>query len=302
MYTIANTLSIDTKTQNVGINNSNPLQTLDIIGNINTSTNYNVDSIEVLSKTTLGQTIINSSLTEVGILNSLIVDGDITLDNTISNVIKMTNGSDEISLKQVNEKLDFINNLGESFVQINPNSDNIIISLLDDVSIPNLSLVKKNNVSKNQNFIDFYMNGSDMNNIGDYQGNIGLNAAGHLGFNKISDDRYKENIIEYENGYNILKTLRVIEFEWIDIEKKALLGRVVGYSAQEIEIVLPENVEKNYKNKQEPTDYIYSISQIELIPYNWSATRMLINKVETLEAKVLDLESEIAMIKTHLGL
>ena len=80
-----NTLLVNSTTNRVGINNSTPSYPLDINGNVNTTETYNVDGVEVLSGTTLGSGVVNSSLTNVGILTSLEVSGDLTVDtNTLS--------------------------------------------------------------------------------------------------------------------------------------------------------------------------------------------------------------------------
>ena len=62
---------------NVGIGINNPTVPLDVVGDINTTTDYNIGGTQVLSSTTLGSGVINSSLTSVGTLTSLTTSGDI---------------------------------------------------------------------------------------------------------------------------------------------------------------------------------------------------------------------------------
>ena len=67
---------------NLGIANSTPNHPLDVTGDINTSTDYNIGSTQVLSGTTLGSTVVNSSLTSIGTLTSLTISGNLTVDTT----------------------------------------------------------------------------------------------------------------------------------------------------------------------------------------------------------------------------
>jgi ethanolamine utilization microcompartment shell protein EutS len=78
------TLVVDATNNRIGIVNSTPSYTMDVNGDINTSTDYNIGGTQVLSSTTLGSGIVNSSLTSVGTLTSLDVSGDLTVDtNTL---------------------------------------------------------------------------------------------------------------------------------------------------------------------------------------------------------------------------
>ena len=61
---------------NVGIG-IDPSYPLDVVGDINTTTALNIASTQVLSSTTLGSGVINSSLTSIGTLTSLTTTGDI---------------------------------------------------------------------------------------------------------------------------------------------------------------------------------------------------------------------------------
>ena len=89
---------------NVGIGITNPSSKLDVVGDINTSTDYNINGTQVLSSTTLGSNIINSSLTSVGTLEELTVNGDVTISSHI-NI-----GSTKTYISNFNESMIFFTN------------------------------------------------------------------------------------------------------------------------------------------------------------------------------------------------
>ncbi len=71
----------------VGIGKTSPTEILDVVGNINTSTAYLIGATQVLGTTTLGSSVVNSSLTNVGTLTSLDIDNGasstvLTLENS----------------------------------------------------------------------------------------------------------------------------------------------------------------------------------------------------------------------------
>jgi hypothetical protein len=51
---------------NVGIGTTEPINSLDVVGDLNITTDYNINNVQVLSSTTLGSGIVNSSLTSLG--------------------------------------------------------------------------------------------------------------------------------------------------------------------------------------------------------------------------------------------
>ena len=56
--------------------------TIDVTGNINITTDYEISGTSVINTTTLGSGVVNSSLTSVGNLTSLTIDGDLTVNGT----------------------------------------------------------------------------------------------------------------------------------------------------------------------------------------------------------------------------
>ncbi len=74
-------LVVSTSGNNVGIGVASPSYTLDVAGNANISSGstYRINGTTVLSSTSLGSTVINSSLQSVGILSSLSVSGTVNI-------------------------------------------------------------------------------------------------------------------------------------------------------------------------------------------------------------------------------
>lgn len=72
-------LTLDSTNNRVGINYATPLYALDVVGDCNIQTasaspaRYRIQDIDVLTSTTLGSSVVNSSLTNVGTLSSLTV-------------------------------------------------------------------------------------------------------------------------------------------------------------------------------------------------------------------------------------
>ena len=62
-------------TTTLGVNTSNPVYTLDVNGVVN-ATNYKISGTDVLNGTTLGSTVVNSSLQNLGTLSGLNVSGN----------------------------------------------------------------------------------------------------------------------------------------------------------------------------------------------------------------------------------
>jgi hypothetical protein len=140
---------------------------------------------------------------------------------------------------------------------------------------------RKNATSTTDNyFIQFFRSSTSISN-GLEEGDLRLNASGNLSLTNTSDLRLKENITEYTNGYNKVKNLRIVEFDWKDILKKKQIGRTVGVIAQEMQQVLPKSVGtlKPSIHNLDQTEYL-NVSYSEMIPFNWSATRTLIQNSE----------------------
>ena len=147
-------------------------------------------------------------------------------------------------------------------------------------TVPAMFIHKQNSSTINQVFFGFERNSTLFSGTG--EGDLRLDGSGNLVLQNPSDIRLKENIINYTNGYNKIKELRTVEYEWIDPQKKLEIGRIVGFIAQEVQIVLPKAVGTF---KREGIEY-FGVSVSNMIPFLWSALKTVINKVETLETEV----------------
>ncbi len=78
---------------NFGIGTGGPTAKLDVVGDVNTSTDYNIGGTQVLALTTLGSGVVNSSLTNLGTLTGLIMSGSSLLQFVQGGKIKFTGGS-----------------------------------------------------------------------------------------------------------------------------------------------------------------------------------------------------------------
>lgn len=77
----ANLLRIDATSELVGIGVGTPAYKLDVAGDTNVTGAYKIGGTDVLTSTTLGSSVVNSSLTSVGTLTTLNVTGTVTAAN-----------------------------------------------------------------------------------------------------------------------------------------------------------------------------------------------------------------------------
>jgi hypothetical protein len=97
-FNIEDSIYINNDT-NVGIGITNPDKKLEVVGDIDTTTDYNINGTQVLSATTLGSAVVNSSLTNVGTLSALTVVGDSSFDgNTTFERVNSTTEGGEIKM------------------------------------------------------------------------------------------------------------------------------------------------------------------------------------------------------------
>jgi hypothetical protein len=133
-----------------------------------------------------------------------------------------------------------------------------------------------------------------------------------------SDRRVKKDIVDasLDNSYDIIKNLKVRKYKYTDNYRKSLLdnpssGEVWGFIAQEVEEVYPEAVkttsEKELFEPPEDNDNPDDVKRpvlLESIPDFKSlekqklmypmvgAIQKLMQKIETLEARIVELENK----------
>jgi len=134
--------------------------------------------------------------------------------------------------------------------------------------------IRKGATSTTNNlFLTFFRSSTSPSN-GTLEGDLRLDGSGNLALQNTSDLRLKKNITELTTGYNTVKNLRSVNYDWIDEDKP---DNVIGFIAQEVKEYLPKSVDDSQ-------EYM-SMNYNELLPVMWSAIRKLIEKVEVLESQ-----------------
>jgi len=114
-----------------------------------------------------------------------------------------------------------------------------------------------------------------------------LTVTGNVtGYGTISDAQMKENVLPLHNAISVMKKLRPVSFEWNTHERSmAFVGihNDYGFIAQEVEGIIPNVV-------REDSHGYKSLRYQSLIPYSIQAIKELVEKVETLEKKIEELE------------
>ena len=120
-------------------------------------------------------------------------------------------------------------------------------------------------------------------------GGLTLNSSGVVGINGASDYRLKENIIDADSvydWYDIFKSLRVRQFNW-----KGHAIPAVGYIAHEVQSILPELVVGEKDAVDESGGIVpQSLNLLDILPHVVGALGKIVNHVEQLEARIVELE------------
>jgi hypothetical protein len=127
----------------LAINSDNPEHTLDVAGNVNTSNgSYKIAGADVLTSTALGSGILQSSLTSVGTLSSLEVNGNVFLQSLAStatgNVLHVDPSTGKLTYAALN--IDSITG-GSGNLTVSNLTANTISGLLTTASQPNITSV-----------------------------------------------------------------------------------------------------------------------------------------------------------------
>ena len=144
---------------------------------------------------------------------------------------------------------------------------------------PGIAIRKEATADTQNVYIEFYQDATDLE-TGTLDGHIENNGSNTIQLVNASDIRLKENIRDYENGDEIIKSIRPVLFDW---KKETDTNNIKGFIAQEVQDLLPECV-SNMSN-----GYL-GLGKDGMIPVIWSALRKYIKKVDELESKINILE------------
>ena len=214
------------------LNSTNALTSSEHI-DLATGKSYFVDNANVLSKTTLGASVVNSSLTSVGTLTNLTVTGAVDLNNNLD-----VDGFTELDGLNVDgaTTLDGVTMSGA--LDLNNSLDVDGFTELDGLNVDGATTMDALTVAGD-------LNHGGGNIIGDGSTNISgvssVTASGKMfaqAFTISSDERLKENITEIPEAVAKVEALRGVTFDW-----KSGDGPSAGVIAQDVEKVLPMLVE-----------------------------------------------------------
>jgi len=107
-------------------------------------------------------------------------------------------------------------------------------------------------------------------------------ASGGTSWASLSDERFKKNVQPLEYGLSELCSLAPVRFDYV--EEKSEASARIGFIAQQVKGTIPEAISGNEEDR-------LFLSQTEIIPVLVSAIKELNAKVESLEARLAELES-----------
>jgi len=152
-----------------------------------------------------------------------------------------------------------------------------------DGDVNNNELVSFNNLRTVGGYaeVDFRTAGTERGNIRWETGNVSYNTS--------SDYRLKENIRALTGGIELVKQLRPCLFNFIEAGPEDTLGGFIAHEVQEVVdyAVSGQKDEVRKDGSIKPQ----SIDQSKLVPLLTAALQEAIAKIETLEAKVTNLEA-----------
>ena len=120
-----------------------------------------------------------------------------------------------------------------------------------------------------------------MNNDGTASGQINANGASQVAFGSWSDSRLKENIVDLPSQWDNIKSLRPVEFDYIESEGG---GHQVGFVAQDVQDVYPDLVGQR-------SDGMLTLSGMG------KGEARLIKALQEAMARIETLEAEVAALK-----
>jgi hypothetical protein len=106
-------------------------------------------------------------------------------------------------------------------------------------------------------------------------------AAGLVQLSATSDERLKENIVDYETALPLISSLRVRKFDW-----KETGNTCIGFIAQELYEVVPEAVSVGENNEDGTIKRNWGVSKEYLVPYLVKAMQEQQAIIESLKARL----------------
>ena len=106
-------------------------------------------------------------------------------------------------------------------------------------------------------------------------------AAGQTQLSATSDERLKENIVDYGTALPLINSLRVRQFDW-----KETGNTCVGFIAQELYEIVPEAVSVGENNEDGTIKRHWGISKDYLVPYLVKAMQEQQAIIESLKARL----------------
>jgi hypothetical protein len=137
--------------------------------------------------------------------------------------------------------------------------------------------------------------------IGDTTPDTHLDVVGNIHYtgsiSDVSDGRYKDDqvVVDYEECYNKVKQLDLKNYNWneeIMSELEMEVQNENGFVAQDVEVLMPDAVQQ--RNRM-------GIEDFRVVDYN-KINMYLFGAFKKSQETIEELESELALIKAHLGL
>ena len=254
----ATAITIDSN-ENVGIGTTSPGTILHTRTSESTSNHNSGAGFHLVGNSTAGSRLVNIFLDPDGgnfstssdgayaYLEKVGGGGDFKLINQdSSNMIFQTSGTERMRITSSGEVL--IGTTGSGVagaLYINASASNSSVGAVrlqtsdyqgsSDLSTTAISVVKSSNdTTTSQTFIRF-----GINSFSTGSGQINANGANQCAFGTFSDRTLKENITDLPTQLDKIKTLRPVEFDYIESQGG---GHQLGFIAQEVEEIYPDMV------------------------------------------------------------
>jgi hypothetical protein len=170
-----------------------------------------------------------------------------------------------------------------SFLQVAGNSiSGGVVNFIDpDVSVATSNHILRCTFSVDTDsqgkFIAFYDGGGNI-------GSVSQNGASSVLFNTTSDERLKENIVDASSQLDVIKNVKVREFDW-----KSSSKHDIGMIAQELKDVIPNVV---IEGGDDVTEEPFGVDYGKLTPYLIKAIQEQQVIIEDLKSRIETLENE----------